>query len=426
MSQTRKRRPGKKSDRRGLENSKARVAIVKANNYDYDVVHSAVEQGIESIGGLSSIIKPGNKVLVKINHISPPSAAERGLVTHPIFVEAVLDLLKKTGADITVGDDIQASGDGFQVSGFRQMCEKAGVKLVNFREAGFVDTACNGHFLETLHVAKVVDDADVLINLPKLKTHSLCVLTAGIKNMYGTIPLGLRRKIHTDYIRSDDFSKALVDIFSLTKPQLTIIDGIIAMEGEGPAGGNLRKLGIILTSRDTVAADAVATEIIGLNPMDIDTTRFAHERNMGIGDLNRIDVVGTKIKDVTVTDFKLPASAVNVLSRKIPKVLPRFILHQLSVKPNVTTEQCTGCGECERICPVGAIVVRDKIAMIDHSLCIECFCCHEVCRFNAITPRRSTVGNMLHVFISILPNIMNKIISVTNRGYPSGKGQPNK
>jgi len=173
----------RKKDDAHLQNThmnKAKVSIVRAHDYDYAEIYASVEKGIELLGGLTQIVSPGSKVFVKINHLSPPSPAEKGIVTHPVFVEVVLDLLKRVVADITVGDDIQSgSEDGFQVSGFRQMCERAGVRLTNLREAGFVETVCNGHFLEKVYLSKIALDADVIINLPKLKTHSLCILTGG-------------------------------------------------------------------------------------------------------------------------------------------------------------------------------------------------------------------------------------------------------
>jgi len=395
-----------KKDDAHLQNThmnKAKVSIVRVHDYDHAEIYAAVEKGIELIGGLAQIVPPDSKVFVKINHISPPSPAEKGIVTHPVFVEVVLDLLKEVGADITVGDDIQSGPeDGFQVSGFRQMCERAGVRLTNLREAGFVETVCNGHFLEKVYLSKISLDADVIINLPKLKTHSLCVLTGGVKNMYGTIPSGHRTKFHGEYIRNEDFSQVLIDIFFAIRPQLTIMDGIIAMEGEGPAAGSLRRLGVILTSQDAVAVDAVATKIIGLNPMDIYTTRYSDERGVGIGNLQNIEVIGEGIEDVTVPDFRPPASITNTLASRVPLFLPRFILRQISIKPSVIERLCSGCAECKKICPVGAISISSETAKIDHDICIQCMCCHEVCRFDAIVPRQSIAGSAIQFLVSIL------------------------
>lgn len=383
--------------------NKAKVSIVRAHDYDYAEIYAAMEKGIELVGGLAKIVPPSSKVFVKINHLPPPSPAEKGIVTHPVFVEVVLDLLKEVSADITVGDDIQSgTEDGFQVSGFRQMCQRAGVRLTNLREAGFVETVCNGHFLERVYLSKIALDADMIINLPKLKTHSLCVFTGGVKNMYGTIPSGLRRKFHAEYIRPKDFSQVLADIFSAVRPQLTIMDGIIAMEGEGPAAGSLRRLGVILTSQDAVAVDAVATKIIGLNPIDVYTTRYSDERGLGVGNLQNIEVIGEGIDSVTIPDFKPPSSAVNTLARRVPRGLPRFIVRQISTKPSVIEHLCSGCAECEKICPVGAISVSGETAKIDYSMCIECMCCHEVCRFDAIVLKQSITGRTIQLLVNTL------------------------
>ena len=383
------------------------VSIVRADNYDHDEIHRAAVKGLELIGGLAKIVSPGSKVLVKINHVSPPSSAEKGLVTHPTFVEVILDLLKEVGADITVGDDIESnSGDGFRVSGFRQMCERVGVRLINLRQAGFIEINCKGHFLEKIHLSRLAVDADVIVNLPKLKTHSLTILTGGVKNMYGTIPGGLRRKFHGDYGRSEDFSQVLTDIFSVVKPQLTVMDGVIAMEGEGPASGSLRKLGIILTSHDTVALDAVATRIIGLEPMDIHTTRYCHTRDLGVGSIKDIKVVGEIIERVTIADFRPPASASSALIRRMPQFLSRFILDQLSIRPYVIEDNCTGCIECEKICPIQAVAVNDKLARINRDICIQCMCCHEVCRFSAITVKQSVIGRVIQLLARSIRQLM--------------------
>ena len=387
--------------------NKAKVAIVKAHDYDCAQIYAGMEKGIELIGGLEKIVKPRSSVFVKINHLSPASPAERGIVTHPVFVEAVLELLKKLDANITVGDDIDSDiEDGFQVSGFRQMCQRAGVRLTNLRDAGFVETECNGHLLEKVYLSRTALDADVIINLPKLKTHSLTVFTGGVKNMYGTIPTGLRTRFHGEYMKSEGFSQVLTDIFSAIRPQLTIMDGIIAMQGEGPASGSLRRLGVILISQDAVALDAVATKIIGLDPLDIHTTRYCDERGLGTGNLENIEIVGERMENITVLDFRPPASATSLFLRRVPGILSRFLLGQLSAKPQLIEHQCTGCFECEKTCPAAAISKSGETVKINHSICIRCMCCHEVCRFNAITPKRSIVGSIIHFLVNTWKRLM--------------------
>jgi len=380
---------------------RAKVAIIRAHEYDRAQIRSALEQGLALIGGWNHLIRPGDDVFVKVNHLPPPSPPERAIVTHPVFVEAVLDLLKETGAAITVGDDIRASDeDGFRTSGYRAMCERAGVELVNLKQSGFVKVRCNGHRLETIYLAKAVADADVVINLPKLKTHSLTLLTGGVKNLYGTIPSGLRTRFHGDHPRLEDFCQVLVDIFATAKPTLTIMDGIVAMEGEGPAGGKPRNLGLMLASLDAVALDAAAGRIIGLDPTEVLTTRIAHERGLGVGDLRNIEVVGERIESVSLPDFSLPASAAGRFVQRLPRFLSQFFVRLLTIRPRVVTQNCVGCAACPNACPVGAIAVRKGKAKIDRSICIQCMCCHEVCRYNAIMPTRSRAGRILHAVMN--------------------------
>jgi uncharacterized protein (DUF362 family)/Pyruvate/2-oxoacid:ferredoxin oxidoreductase delta subunit len=387
--------------------NKAKVSIVKADDYDYPMVYAGVEKCLELLGGLGAMVKPESRIFVKINHLSPPSPPERGIVTHPIFVQAVLEVLKCITANITVGDDIDSGTvDGFQVSGIRQVCQKAGVRLVNLKEGGFVETRCSGLRLDTVYLSKIVLDADVIINLPKLKTHSLTLFTGGIKNMYGCIPKGHRTRFHYEYTRSEDFCQVLTDIFSAIRPHLTIMDGIVAMEGEGPGSGSPRRLGIILASRDTVALDAVATRVIGLEPMSVLTTRYSHERGLGNGDLENIKVVGEKIEDIAVPDFELPDSRERELIRNVPNFLSRFLLDQMSVRPKVVKRLCTGCLECEQVCPATAVSEVGEKARIDESICIRCMCCHEVCRLDAIIPRRPIVGQLLSFASSVLRRLM--------------------
>ena len=382
------------------------MSIVRAGDYDLTQLVKAVESSVDLVGGLETIVKPGDRVFVKINHLPPPSPPERGIVTHPVFAEAVIHLLKKAGAVITVGDDIDMSPvDGFGMSGFRPMCERNGVRLLSLREDGFIARKCDGYLLNEVYVSRTAAEADLVINLPKLKTHSLTVFTGGVKNMYGTIPASLRRRFHGEYTDADDFARMLTDIYSTIRPQLTLMDGIMAMEGEGPSGGSLRKTGIILASRDAVALDAVATRIIGMDPMDIATTRYAHEYGLGVGALDSIEVVGESIETVAITGFKRPASATRVLLRRIPTPLSRFAVRQFSFRPYVLEQKCTACAECTMACPTGAIAIHGKTAFIDRSTCIECMCCHEVCRYDAIVIKKPPISST----ISLAVNAVRKI-----------------
>jgi uncharacterized protein (DUF362 family)/NAD-dependent dihydropyrimidine dehydrogenase PreA subunit len=375
---------------------KARVSIVKQADYNSSKMHESLKKSFSYFGGLENLIQPGSHVFVKINHLSPPSPPEKAIVTHPAFTREVLLLLKQLDVAITVGDDIQAKEeDGFLVSGYRQVCDELGVRLLNLKEEGFQEVNCRGELLKKVFISTLVLEADFILNLPKLKTHSFTVFTGAVKNMFGVIPIGFRHRYHRQFIRNDVFSQMLVDIYSCVPPHLTVMDGIVAMEGEGPSTGNKKKVGAIIASEDAVAVDAVASKITGFNPMNIYTTQDAHERGLGIGRIEDIAIAGENIQDVEVKDFKHSAVAIALFRRKLPSFLYAYIQNQLTLIPEIITKKCTACLECVNICPRGAAKPEEDVVRIDKDLCIHCMCCHEVCRFQAIKPKHRPIGKAI-------------------------------
>jgi len=374
---------------------KARVSIEKIADYNSEEIYTALKRNLSLLGGLENIIRPRSKVFVKINHLSPPSSPDDAIVTHPSFTREVLRLLLELNLDITVGDDIQSKEkDGFLASGYRQVCTDLGIRLVNLKERGFREFNCNGQILKKALISPLLHEVDYILNLPKLKTHSLTAFTGAVKNMFGIIPYGLRLDYHRLFKWSDVFSQMLVDIFSCAPPHLTIMDGIVAMEGEGPSGGNPKRVGVILASQDGVAVDAVASKIVGFNPMNIITTQNAHERGLGMGEIEKIEIEGEGISRVEVRDFKHSAVAVGFMRRKIPSFLHGFIQGQLTLTPKINMNKCTLCMECVNICPREAAKLDGNLVWIDRGLCIHCMCCHEVCRFQAIKLRQRPLGRI--------------------------------
>ncbi len=380
--------------------NQAVVAVRRAHSYDESETRSAVAAVLADIGGLPAIVRPRAKVFVKVNHLSPPSPPERGIITHPSFTASVLTFLKEITPHITVGDDLHPSTpDGFEVSGHRTVCDRLGVRLVNLRETGFVRVPWNGAVLKEFYLAREVVEADVIVNLPKLKTHSLTLFTGAVKNLYGTIPGGLRVAFHGQYKNPPEFNQVLVDIFAAARPHLTIMDGIVAMEGPGPANGALRDLGVVLASKDAVAVDAVASRIIGLEPLAVGTTRYATGLGLGVSSSDEIQVVGVPIASVAVPRFKLPPIQAGEIVGRAPRFLARWVTRQLTVHPRVVARQCVGCAACAQICPTGAATVVRGRARVTRQTCIRCMCCHEVCRFRAIALRRSVLGQVVRPFL---------------------------
>jgi uncharacterized protein (DUF362 family)/Pyruvate/2-oxoacid:ferredoxin oxidoreductase delta subunit len=375
---------------------KTKVSIQRVNTYERENIRNALIKNLDLLGGLERIIQPKSRVFVKINHLSPPSPPEDNIITHPVFTKELLRLLLDIGCQITVGDDIQSKKeDGFLISGYREICTALGVRLVNLKEIGFREIVCRGQVLNKAYISPLVLDSDFLINLPKLKTHSFMAFTGAVKNLYGIIPHGLRCSYHREYAKSEIFGRMLVDIFSCASPHLNIMDAIQAMEGEGPSAGSAKNVGLLLASSDAVAMDAVITRIIGLDPMQIHTTKNAAERGLGTAQMEEIEILGEKIQDVSVKDFKQSAVAVGLIQKKIPAFLHAFIQGELILVPGVLQKKCTACKECVAICPNGAVQILGGKAKIDKSRCISCMCCHEVCRFHAIKLGQKPFGRLL-------------------------------
>jgi uncharacterized protein (DUF362 family)/Pyruvate/2-oxoacid:ferredoxin oxidoreductase delta subunit len=385
---------------------KTKVSIQKAINYEGASIRNALIKCLDLLGGLERIIRPRSSVFVKINHLSPPSPPEAMIVTHPTFTKELIRLVLDIGCDVTVGDDIQhKKEDGFQISGYRDICKDLGVRLVNLKEIGFREISCQGQLISKAYISPFVLDSDFLINLPKMKTHSFMTFTGAIKNMYGIIPYGLRCNYHREYNKSEFFGQMLVDIFSCVSPHLNIMDAIYAMEGEGPSAGSPKKVGLILASSDAVALDAVATKIIGLDPMQIQTTSIAANRGLGKAEISEMELLGENIQDIEVKDFKHSAIAVGLIKKNIPAFLHGFIQWQLLLVPRVLQKKCTACEECVDICSTGAAYMLDGTARIDKSRCIHCMCCHEVCRFHAIKLGQRPLGLILRKMTTIYKKI---------------------
>ncbi len=385
-----------------------RVSVVRCEGYESEVLSASIARSLSLIGGLEQYVRRGDHVFVKVNHLSPPSPPEKAIVTHPLFVRSVLEQVLELTSQVSLGDDVQADGDPFALSGYRQLCGDLGATLVNLRQRGFAEVHCRGKILDRILIAREVLEADVLINLPKLKTHSLTTLTGAVKNLYGVIPSGMRSGYHGQYSRPDQFNQVLVDIYAAAAPALHIMDAVVGMEAEGPAAGNPRNTGLIIAGGDGVAVDAVAATLIGLNPLDVGTTQAADSRSVGVGDLAAIAVVGDPIEEVRPEPFVLPSTTpVRYLSR-IPPCIARLFTSQLSVRPTVDLRQCVGCGACASICPVEAAVVEEGKARIRSGKCIRCMCCHEVCRYGAITLRRSLRGRALYKALQALRRLFTR------------------
>ncbi len=364
----------------------AKVSVVSCGQYKQEEVNRAVGQALDLIGGMGRFVKPGQRVLLKVNALTP-KPPEAAVTTHPAVIKAVAGEVKKAGGTVLIGDSSGGMIAGqaptrqtFQVAGIARAAEECGAELVNFDISGVTAVRSDGP-VKTLHIARPVLEADVVISLPKLKTHSAAVFTGAVKNMFGSIPGHRKSEYHRIAPRLSDFAEVLVDIYAATKPGLAVMDGIVGMEGNGPSAGSPRKIGVILASEDCVAVDSVASLIIGLEPFKVYTTSIAHSRGLGQGDPARIEPVGEPLAKVAVQDFDLPS---NALLETMPGFLVRGFLGMLRARPEINARACAGCRFCVESCPVQAMEMSREVPRIDYNKCISCLCCQELCPQKAV------------------------------------------
>jgi len=365
------------------------VAIVKCPDYDPGRVLEAVRKSLDLLGGIIKFISPRSKVLVKPNLLMAIEP-QAGVDTHPEVVRAVIKLLKGINCNVLVGDSPSTWNNRieevYQISGIKKICEEEEVELVKFERRRW-----RGKF----PLSTYLDECDYLVSIPKFKTHELTILTAAIKNNFGLVSGTYKTELHRCNIDIYEFSKAVVDIYQEARPALSIVDGITAMEGDGPGtGGKLRQQGLIIAGADAVAVDSVLTMIMGLKPLDILTTRIAHERKLGVAGINSIKILGENIKDLNGGHFELPK---NSLLLKIPQPLLRLAGKFIQLYPRIVQKNCVLCGTCIGICPQKAIR-RDKEKIIIHyAKCISCFCCQESCPAAAIKVKKNLLVNILRL-----------------------------
>ncbi|MFH1190014.1 MAG: DUF362 domain-containing protein [Candidatus Omnitrophota bacterium] len=363
-----------------------KVALARCSGYGPDDVRDAVKRSIDLLGGIGKYVRRGMKVLVKPNLLtdSPP---EDAVVTHPEVVRAVGLLAREAGAFVSVGDSPGGYGKNidriFDKSGLRHIAAEEGFELVKFTTANFVDG---------IPIAKQALDADLVISVPKLKTHCVTVMTGALKNTFGMVPGLYKAECHSRSPKESDLAGILVKVHSITKPGLTVVDGIVGMEGDGPSGGRPRPVNVVIAGEDPVAIDSCIAKIIGLKPLDIAVTKEAYAAGLGEADLSKIEPAGDDIDGFIVKDFKLPKT---MPLKMLPKPVLKWALGFVGFKPHIGRRICRRCGLCAAACPVSCITIDARECGIDYKKCVRCLCCHEVCPHKAISIRRNFLTKLV-------------------------------
>lgn len=351
---------------------------------DYDQVRAAVRRLLDGFGGAEAFLKKGKRVAIKPNLLMARDP-ETATTAHPAVVAAVAEAFVKAGADVVIADspggpyNAYRMGQVYKACGMVQAAAQSGAHLnhdFSHREVMFRG--------RTLKMISPVADADTVISIGKAKTHMLTGFTGAAKNLYGCIA-GLEKAAwHSRLPKIVPFCALLCDITECAAPALSIIDGVLGMDGKGPSGGRARKAGVLTASENPFAADFEMMRICGIDPSLAPLHKEAVRRGLVPADVNELTQLGDRVPPLDVpfvpaAKLKNSHALIGYLPRPLRTPLRRLLLPF----PKFGTK-CVGCGRCAEACPQHAIHVTDGHALVERRLCIQCYCCHELCPVKAV------------------------------------------
>ena len=370
------------------------VYFAAAANYDQQTVDAAVERLFCQLPAAQAL--GGKRVLLKPNLLAKHTP-ERAVTTHPTMVRAVIRAVRRRGAaSITVADSpggVYNPGilrSIYKVSGLTDVCREEGAAL--YTDCKSREVPAKGQMVKQFTLLEPVLDCDVIINLPKLKTHMMTGLSAATKNLFGCIPGLQKAEWHMRFPDKERFGGMLVDLLCTVKPGFAILDGILAQEGDGPAGGTPRMVGIVAAAEDHLQMDLALCRMLGIRPKDVPYLNAAISRGLCPEQFDPACAKGEGELCRPIPGYRLPSSWGSVdFADKAPRAVRwavPAVERLLAPRPVINKSRCIGCGKCAEICPQHTITVQGK-AHIHAARCIRCFCCHEMCPVKAIDTRRS-------------------------------------
>jgi uncharacterized protein (DUF362 family)/Pyruvate/2-oxoacid:ferredoxin oxidoreductase delta subunit len=346
---------------------------------------------MDALGGVGRFVKRGEKILIKPNLLAP-KPPEKAVVTHPCVIGAVASIIKDAGAFPSIGDS-PGWGSARSVCGkgrILPVAEYYGTPIVELKTP-------QGAPLESFHqfdLAKEIEEFDALFNLPKLKTHGQMALTLAVKNSFGCVPG--RRKVEW-HLRSgvdrEVFARMLLECSGKVNPRLSILDGIVGMDKNGPGSGRAREIGVLGVSEDPIALDSAVVSLLGVPAEQVPILKIAGEI-AGAPLTGMVTTLKEPGDEFATSDFQLPPTA--PLEFPIPPYLRKFFKNALTVRPSIDREICTLCENCLDQCPPSVMKkIKEEKIDIDLRNCIRCFCCQEICPSGAISIKK---GWLLRLF----------------------------
>ena len=382
------------------------VALVGCEGYGRERTYEAVKRSIDLLGGIDRYVKPGQRVLLKPNILSP-STPDKCIATHPDVIYAVAKILVDQGCKVMIAESPGAGTiysaanmkKAYETVGYAQVAKDLGIELNEDIGARDVPNP-DGILMKRLRLIEPVFNVDAVVIVSKMKTHLFTYMTGAAKNAFGLVPGMEKATFHARLQEPEEFARMIVDINQFVKPALEIMDAVEAMEGDGPQSGTPRHVGAILASDSYSALDVVASRIMSIDPKEICTIRAAIERGLLSEDLSDVKVLGGELEKFRVPDFKRPSTFIGQ-KRKNGRAMKAMmsLIKVYALRPVIVRSMCVGCGKCSRGCPMKAISMKDGKAKINHRKCIRCYSCHEFCDSHAILLKRSLRGKALAILV---------------------------
>ena len=375
------------------------VALIRCPDYDPAAVEAAVRRAVDLLGGMGGFVRPGQRVLVKPNLLMPTDP-DRAIVTHPAVVRAVVLLVQEAGGQVLIADNPGVSTihyawqRAYERTGLAAVAAETGARL-NTEIVAMQRPYPDGHLIKVVDTSSFVTDADVVISLPKLKTHDLMRYTGAVKNLFGTIPGLIKPAYHVKLQTTDQFAGMLLDLAGFVHPALTVMDAVVGMDGDGPSAGRPFPIGAVLAGADPTAVDVAAVALVGHDPLAMPTIAQAVRRGWTTGRVADLDIVGDDLAALQVSGFQIPPGGQGNTLPRMPGFLHGWAARRMVARP-VVSERCIGCGVCIANCPAQTIAKADDRARIDSAGCIYCYCCHELCPEQAIDLRRPLMSRVLN------------------------------
>lgn len=383
--------------------NKTKVILVKCTDYERNHVETAIEKGINLLGEIETLLNHEEKILLKPNLLAK-AAAEKAVTTHPEVFRAVGKSLRSRGfSNLYYGDSPgNPLGSMIKVAeacGIKTPADELDIKPADF-SAGKPVTYAEGKTEKNFIISNGILECDSIINICKMKTHQLERITGACKNMFGAVYGFNKGAFHAKYTNADSFAEMIADLNNFIKPKIHIMDGITAMEGNGPQSGTPVDMKIILISKDPVALDTVFCSLIDLNPRLVPTNVCGHKYQVGTMDINEIEVI-TEEETITVEEAarlygNKKYNVYRGTDRKTQLRLLKPLQPLLEKSPYIRKEKCVKCGICIDSCPLEekAIALK-KFPIYDYKKCIRCYCCQEMCPRKAIDVKTPVLAKLM-------------------------------